>query len=96
MTDKPQTLTPIVICMGSQSDWPTMQAAKTMLDALDLCCDVQIISAHRTPDRLAAFAKSATTNGIQVIIAGAGGAEHLPGLIASLTTVPVLGVRIES
>ena len=69
-----QTLTPIVICMGSQSDWPTMQAAKTMLDALDVSCDVQIISAHRTPDRLTAFAKSAVANGIQVIIAGAGGA----------------------
>ena len=96
MTDKPQPLKPIVICMGSQSDWPTMQAAKTMLDALDVGCDVQIISAHRTPDRLTAFAKSAVTNGIQVIIAGAGGAAHLPGMIAAHTTVPVLGVPVET
>ena len=82
--------------MGSQSDWPTMKAAKTMLDALDVDCDVQIISAHRTPDRLTAFAKSAVTNGIQVIIAGAGGAAHLPGMIAAHTTVPVLGVPVET
>ena len=82
--------------MGSQSDWPTMQAAKTMLDALDVGCDVQIISAHRTPDRLTAFAKSAVTNGIQVIIAGAGGAAHLPGMIAAHTTVPILGVPVET
>ena len=96
MTDKPQILNPIVICMGSQSDWPTMQAAKTILDALDVNCDVQIISAHRTPDRLTAFAKSAMTNAIQVIIAGAGGAAHLPGMIAAHTTIPVLGVPVET
>ena len=96
MTDKPLTLKPIVICMGSQSDWPTMQAAKTILDALDVNCDVQIISAHRTPDRLTAFAKSAKTNAIQVIIAGAGGAAHLPGMIAAHTTIPVLGVPVET
>ncbi len=96
MTDKSQTLTPVVICMGSQSDWPTMQAAKTMLDSLNVKCDVQIISAHRTPDRLTAFAKSAVTHSIQVIIAGAGGAAHLPGMIAAHTTVPVLGVPVES
>ena len=96
MTDKPKTPAPVVICMGSQSDWPTMQTAKTMLDALDLGCDVQIISAHRTPDRLTAFAKSAVINGIQVIIAGAGGAAHLPGMIAAHTTVPVLGVPVET
>ena len=82
--------------MGSQSDWPTMQAAKTILDALDVNCDVQIISAHRTPDRLTAFAKSAMTNAIQVIIAGAGGAAHLPGMIAAHTTIPVLGVPVET
>ena len=96
MTDKHQTLTPVVICMGSQSDWPTMQAAENMLDALDVNCDVQIISAHRTPDRLTAFAKGAAKNGIQVIIAGAGGAAHLPGMIAAHTTVPVLGVPVET
>ena len=82
--------------MGSQSDWPTMQAAKTILDALDVSCDVQIVSAHRTPDRLTAFAKGAVKNGIQVIIAGAGGAAHLPGMIAAHTNVPVLGVPVES
>ena len=82
--------------MGSQSDWPTMQAAKTILDAVDVSCDVQIISAHRTPDRLTAFAKGAVKNGIQVIIAGAGGAAHLPGMIAAHTNVPVLGVPVES
>ena len=96
MTDKPQPPIPVVICMGSQSDWPTMQASKTLLDALDVNCDVQIISAHRTPDRLTTFAKSAVTNGIQVIIAGAGGAAHLPGMIAAYTTVPVLGVPVET
>ena len=96
MTDKPQTLKPIMICMGSQSDWPTMQAAKIMLDALNVDCDVQIISAHRTPERLTAFAESAVKNAIQVIIAGAGGAAHLPGMIAAHTTVPVLGVPVET
>lgn len=96
MTDKPQTHTDIVICMGSQSDWPTMQAAKTMLDELYVECDVQIISAHRTPERLTAFAKSAVTNGIKVIIAGAGGAAHLPGMLAAYTTIPILGVPVES
>ena len=96
MTDKLQPSTPIVICMGSESDWPTMQAAKTILDSLDVGCDVQIISAHRTPDRLTAFAKSAEINGIQVIVAGAGGAAHLPGMIAAHTTIPVLGVPVES
>ena len=82
--------------MGSQSDWPTMQAAKTILDLLHVNCDVQIISAHRTPDRLTAFAKSAVTNGMQVIIAGAGGAAHLPGMIAAHTIAPVLGVPVET
>jgi 5-(carboxyamino)imidazole ribonucleotide mutase len=82
--------------MGSQSDWSTMQAAKTMLDALYVECDVQIISAHRTPERLTAFAKSAVTNGIKVIIAGAGGAAHLPGMLAAYTTIPILGVPVES
>ena len=96
MINKPQNLTKIVICMGSQSDWLTMEAAKTMLDALDVDSHIQIISAHRTPDRLTAFAKEAQTNGIQVIIAGAGGAAHLPGMIAAYTNVPVLGVPVES
>ena len=92
MTDQPK----IMICMGSQSDWPTMSAAKDILDQLDVACDVRIISAHRTPDRLTSFAKSAADDGVQVIIAGAGGAAHLPGMIASHTCLPVLGVPVES
>ena len=92
MTDQPN----IIICMGSQTDWPTMKAAKDILDQLDVACDVRIISAHRTPDRLSDFAKSAAEVGVQVIIAGAGGAAHLPGMIAAHTCVPVLGVPVES
>ena len=92
MTDHPN----IIICMGSQTDWPTMKAAKDILDQLDVACDVRIISAHRTPDRLSDFAKSAADDGVQVIIAGAGGAAHLPGMIAAHTCVPVLGVPVES
>ena len=92
MTDQPN----IIICMGSQTDWPTMKAAKDILDQLDVACDMRIISAHRTPDRLSDFAKSAAEDGVQVIIAGAGGAAHLPGMIAAHTCVPVLGVPIES
>ncbi|EHI48664.1 phosphoribosylaminoimidazole carboxylase, PurE protein [SAR116 cluster alpha proteobacterium HIMB100] len=92
MTDQPN----IIICMGSQTDWPTMKGAKDVLDQLDVACDVRIISAHRTPDRLSDFAKSAAEDGVQVIIAGAGGAAHLPGMIAAHTCVPVLGVPVES
>ena len=92
MTDQPN----IIICMGSQTDWPTMKATKDILDQLDVACDVRIISAHRTPDRLSDFAKSAADDGVQVIIAGAGGAAHLPGMIAAHTCVPVLGVPVES
>ena len=86
----------IVICMGSQSDWETMRHAKEILDSLDIACDTKIISAHRTPDRLSDFAKNAQSQGIHVIIAGAGGAAHLPGMIASHTALPVLGVPVES
>ena len=86
----------IAICMGSQSDWETMRHAKEILETLNVPCDCRIISAHRTPDRLADFAKKAADNGIDVIIAGAGGAAHLPGMIASHTTLPVLGVPVES
>ena len=86
----------IAICMGSQSDWDTMRHAKDILDSLSLSCDCRIISAHRTPDRLSAFAKSADKEGFHVIIAGAGGAAHLPGMIASHTCLPVLGVPVES
>jgi len=86
----------IAIVMGSQSDWETMKQATAILDELGTKYDVQIISAHRTPDRMFHFAKSAEESGFKVIIAGAGGAAHLPGMIASLTTLPVLGVPVES
>ena len=86
----------IVICMGSQSDWETMRHAQTILNELDIPSEARIISAHRTPDRLSAFAKGAHDEGIAVIIAGAGGAAHLPGMIASHTYLPVLGVPVES
>jgi len=86
----------IAICMGSQSDWRTMQDAATMLDDLGASYDVKIISAHRTPARLTAFAETAHENGFAVIIAGAGGAAHLPGMLAANTHLPVLGVPVES
>lgn len=82
--------------MGSQSDWPTMQLAAEILDGLEVPYETRIISAHRTPDRLFSYAKSAQDNGLKVIIAGAGGAAHLPGMTASMTILPVLGVPIES
>jgi 5-(carboxyamino)imidazole ribonucleotide mutase len=84
------------IIMGSQSDWPTMKAAADMLDALRIRYETRIVSAHRTPDRMAAYAKGAEIRGLQVIIAGAGGAAHLPGMVASMTTLPVLGVPVQS
>ncbi len=84
------------IIMGSQSDWPTMKAAADMLDALGVGHETRIVSAHRTPDRMAAYAKEAEARGIKVIIAGAGGAAHLPGMVASMTTLPVLGVPVQS
>jgi 5-(carboxyamino)imidazole ribonucleotide mutase len=87
---------PVAIIMGSQSDWQTMQHAAETLDALGVGYDARIVSAHRTPDRLYAFAKGAKAAGIKVIIAGAGGAAHLPGMTASLTSLPVFGVPIES
>jgi 5-(carboxyamino)imidazole ribonucleotide mutase len=87
---------PIAIIMGSQSDWATMKHAADTLDALGLGYEAKIVSAHRTPDRLYAFAKGAKAAGFKVIIAGAGGAAHLPGMAASLTTLPVFGVPIES
>ncbi len=87
---------PIAIIMGSQSDWDTMRHAAETLDALEIGCETRIVSAHRTPDRLFAFAKDAKGTGFKVIIAGAGGAAHLPGMTASLTELPVFGVPIES
>jgi 5-(carboxyamino)imidazole ribonucleotide mutase len=87
---------PVAIIMGSQSDWPTMRHAAETLDALQVPYDRRIVSAHRTPERLYAFAKGAKAAGVKVIIAGAGGAAHLPGMTASMTTLPVLGVPVES
>ncbi len=86
----------IGIIMGSQSDWPTMRRAADILAKLKVPFEARIVSAHRTPDRLYAYAKSAKERGLNVIIAGAGGAAHLPGMVASLTTLPVLGVPVES
>lgn len=87
---------PIAIIMGSQSDWDTMRHAAETLTALGVGCEARIVSAHRTPDRLYAFAKGAKAEGFRVIIAGAGGAAHLPGMTASLTELPVFGVPVES
>ncbi len=86
----------VKIVMGSNSDWPTMENASNLLKSLEIEHENLIVSAHRTPDRLYEFAKSAQNKGVQIIIAGAGGAAHLPGMIASLTPIPVLGVPIES
>ncbi len=82
--------------MGSQSDWPTMKEAADMLDALDIPYEKKIVSAHRTPDRLYDYGKSAAPRGLKVIIAGAGGAAHLPGMMASKTRVPVIGVPVQT
>jgi 5-(carboxyamino)imidazole ribonucleotide mutase len=87
---------PVAVIMGSQSDWATMKHATDTLDALSIGHEVRIVSAHRTPDRLYAFAKGAKAAGFRVIIAGAGGAAHLPGMTASMTVLPVFGVPIES
>jgi 5-(carboxyamino)imidazole ribonucleotide mutase len=84
------------LIMGSQSDWPTLKAAAEVLDQLGIAFESKIVSAHRTPDRMTAYAKSAAGRGLKVIIAAAGGAAHLPGMTASMTTLPVLGVPIES
>jgi 5-(carboxyamino)imidazole ribonucleotide mutase len=87
---------PVAIIMGSQSDWATMRHAAETLDLLGVAYDARIVSAHRTPDRLVAFAKGARDSGFQVIIAGAGGAAHLPGMTAAMTPLPVFGVPVES
>jgi 5-(carboxyamino)imidazole ribonucleotide mutase len=84
------------IIMGSQSDWPTMKKAAAVLDELGVAYEAKIVSAHRTPDRLVSYAKSAAERGLKVVIAGAGGAAHLPGMAASMTALPVLGVPIQS
>lgn len=87
---------PVAIIMGSTSDWETMQHAAAILDILGVTYDKRVVSAHRTPQRLYDFATTAAANGFKVIIAGAGGAAHLPGMAASMTTLPVLGVPVES
>jgi 5-(carboxyamino)imidazole ribonucleotide mutase len=84
----------VAIVMGSDSDWPTMTAAKETLDSFGIAVDVQILSAHRTPDAMVEWGKAARAAGISVIIAGAGGAAHLPGMLASVTSLPVIGVPV--
>ena len=86
----------VAIVMGSQSDWATMKHAAETLDSLGIAHDDRIVSAHRTPDRLVEFAKGANAEGFKIIIAGAGGAAHLPGMIASMTTLPVFGVPVQT
>ena len=92
MTDRP----PVAIIMGSRSDWPTMKGAAESLEALNVAYEARVVSAHRTPERLYQFARGARDAGFKVIIAGAGGAAHLPGMTASMTDLPVLGVPIPS
>ncbi len=101
MTSAPEmshstTLTRVAVVMGSQSDWATMRHAVAVLEELGVSSDVRIVSAHRTPERMYEFAKGAAASGLSVIIAGAGGAAHLPGMIASMTRLPVLGVPVQS
>ncbi|NEX93891.1 5-(carboxyamino)imidazole ribonucleotide mutase [Caulobacter sp. 17J65-9] len=91
-----KTTPPVAIIMGSRSDWPTMKGAADMLDALGVRYEAKVVSAHRTPERLFDFAKTAKATGYKVVIAGAGGAAHLPGMCASMTELPVLGVPVQS
>ena len=91
-----ETAARVAIIMGSQSDWPTMRHAAEVLEELGVAHEARIVSAHRTPERMVAFAKQAEAEGFAVIIAGAGGAAHLPGMVASLTRLPVLGVPVQS
>lgn len=92
MTTTPQ----IGIIMGSRSDWPTMEHAAHALDALGIAYEAEVVSAHRTPEKLFAYAREAKARGLKLIIAGAGGAAHLPGMVAALTPLPVLGVPVQS
>lgn len=86
----------IGVIMGSRSDWPTMKAAAETLDALGVAHETRVVSAHRTPDRLVDYAKTARARGLKAIVAGAGGAAHLPGMVAAMTTLPVFGVPVQS
>jgi len=92
----PTETPPVAIIMGSRSDWPTMKHAADMLDRLGVAWDARVVSAHRTPQRLVEFSTGARAAGFKVIIAGAGGAAHLPGMAASMTDLPVLGVPVQS
>ena len=91
-----ETMVKVGVIMGSQSDWETMRHAVEVLQALEVECETKIVSAHRTPERLVDYAKSAAGRGLHVIIAGAGGAAHLPGMVAAMTRLPVLGVPVQS
>lgn len=91
-----QQTPPVAVVMGSRSDWPTMKGATEMLDALQVGWAARVVSAHRTPERLFEFARGAQADGVKVIVAGAGGAAHLPGMISSMTDLPVLGVPVQS
>jgi 5-(carboxyamino)imidazole ribonucleotide mutase len=95
-SDKPPMAPLVGIIMGSQSDWATMRHAAEMLEQFGIPHEAKIVSAHRTPDRMVEYAKSAKARGLRVIVAGAGGAAHLPGMVAAMTTLPVLGVPVES
>ena len=96
MTDTAAPAQPLVsIIMGSDSDWPTMRAAADLLTELRIPFEADVVSAHRTPDKMARFARAAAGRGIRVVIAGAGGAAHLPGMLASVTSVPVIGVPVQ-
>ncbi|WIB76363.1 5-(carboxyamino)imidazole ribonucleotide mutase [Curtobacterium sp. MCPF17_002] len=96
MTDTAAPVQPLVsIIMGSDSDWPTMRAAAEMLTELGIPFEADVVSAHRTPDKMTRFARGAAARGIRVVIAGAGGAAHLPGMVASMTTLPVIGVPVQ-
>ena len=92
----PTATPPVAIIMGSRSDWPTMKKAADALDALGVAYEAKVVSAHRTPQRLVEFSTTAQAAGYKVIIAGAGGAAHLPGMVASMTILPVLGVPVQS
>lgn len=95
-TATPPVAPPVVIVMGSRSDWPTMKKAADALDALGVAYEAKVVSAHRTPQRLVEFSTGAQAAGYKVIIAGAGGAAHLPGMVAAMTILPVLGVPVQS
>lgn len=96
MKTKAKNPPPVGIIMGSDSDWPTMEAAYQVCQEFKIACEVRVVSAHRTPDDMARYAKTAHKRGLRVIIAGAGGAAHLPGMVASHTPLPVIGVPVES